>query len=217
MQLIYDKVCDNFFLVSFKNQGVAKIYTKIFSLPRIINLLHGLRLFDMNRGGVPLGDALLILLAPSIKIQWIQTDPTTRKRNGRKERDAERCMGISFILRNTRTSQLLSTDVVSGTLKKKFTARERRKCVFSEFSLLESSILVTEACWKEITRYWSSCCKTVILKDFLFWQISRQLGAFPVLKDIEEREKKKSWGILSIISNMNALVLYEIKSAQHHW
>lgn len=42
-------------------------------------------------------------------------------------------MGISFILRNTRTSQLLSTDVVSGTLKKKFTARERRKCVFSEF------------------------------------------------------------------------------------
>lgn len=60
MQLIYDKVCDNFFLVSFKNQGVAKIYTKIFSLLRIINLLHGLRLFDMNRGGVPLGDALLI-------------------------------------------------------------------------------------------------------------------------------------------------------------
>lgn len=42
-------------------------------------------------------------------------------------------MGISFILRNTRTSQLLSTDVVSGTLKKKIAARERRKCVFCEF------------------------------------------------------------------------------------
>lgn len=46
-------------------------------------------------------------------------------------------MGISFILRNTRTSQLLSTDVVSGTLKKKNLplVREENACLVRFFSL----------------------------------------------------------------------------------